>query len=154
MYHLHDINYYNHLITCGICQYKECKLWLHHCSQWPLGDDQQWLRHVEEVWYIFCCIHLILEGKLHLKVSCVTEHCCVIVFTVMYCQCLFNWTLWRTEVQGRTGGRGLVAARCIAVSPPFSVSRRVELQTKVRKDFTITKKIYAWRIYAKPPIPY
>ena len=45
-------------------------------------------------------------------------------FHSMYCRCLFNSSLWRTEVRWRTGGRALVAARCISVPLPVSEARR------------------------------
>ena len=45
-------------------------------------------------------------------------------FDSMYCRCLFNSSLWRTEVRWRTGGRALVAARCISVPLPVSEARR------------------------------
>ena len=52
-------------------------------------------------------VEFILFWKESYTVFCVTEHCVVLLFSQsMYCRCLFNSSLWRTEVRWRTGGRG------------------------------------------------
>ena len=109
------------------------------------------LQSVTPVWppamaptYWRSLIHLLLNSsysgrkvtQFSVSQSTVLCYC----FDSMYCRCLFNSSLWRTEVRWRTGGRGWSqqdVSRSLSQSPrrdeASHLQRRLELGSRVRE---------------------